>query len=100
MPFAWFTADEVYGQAEYLHAWLEDQDVSYVLAIKRNDTLTTSEGEQRADELITAMPGFGAAAVRGRHGPREFHWARVPVATRPRAAAGTGCSPPLDQRPH
>jgi SRSO17 transposase len=30
VPFAWFTADEVYGQAKYLHAWLEDQDVSYV----------------------------------------------------------------------
>jgi SRSO17 transposase len=28
VPFAWFTADEVYGQAKYLHAWLEDQDVS------------------------------------------------------------------------
>jgi hypothetical protein len=26
----------------YLLAWLEDQDVSYVLAIKLNDTLTTA----------------------------------------------------------
>ena len=24
VPFSWFTADEVYGQATYLHAWLED----------------------------------------------------------------------------
>jgi SRSO17 transposase len=45
VPFAWFTADEVYGQAKYLHAWLEDRGVSYVLAIKRNDTLTTPAGE-------------------------------------------------------
>ncbi len=24
VPFAWFTADEVYGQAKFLHLWLED----------------------------------------------------------------------------
>jgi hypothetical protein len=52
---AWFTADEVYGQAKYLNAWLEDQDVSYVLPIKRNDTLTTIDGKQRADALIVAV---------------------------------------------
>jgi SRSO17 transposase len=27
VPFAWFTADETYGQAKYLQAWLEDQDI-------------------------------------------------------------------------
>jgi SRSO17 transposase len=91
VPFAWFTADEVYGQAKYLHAWLEDQDVSYVLAIKRNDTLTTSEGEQRADALIAAVPARAwqrLSAGAGAHGPREFHWARVPVQTRPRPGRG------------
>ena len=91
VPFAWFTADEVYGQAKYLHAWLEDQDVPYVLAIKRNDTLTTSEGEQRADALIAAVPARAwqrLSAGAGAHGPREFCWARVPVATRPRPGRG------------
>ena len=44
VPFAWFTADEVYGQAKYLQAWLEKQDVSYVLAIQCSDTLTTQRG--------------------------------------------------------
>ena len=34
VPFAWFTADEVYGQAKWLQAWLEDQGVSYVMAIR------------------------------------------------------------------
>ena len=43
MPFAWFTADEAYGQAKYLHAWLEDRDASYVLAIKRNEVRTDGE---------------------------------------------------------
>jgi hypothetical protein len=38
---AWFTADETYGQAKWLQAWLEDRDVSYVMAIRCSDTLTT-----------------------------------------------------------
>ncbi len=91
VPFAWFTADEAYGQAKYLHAWLEDQDVSYVLAIKRNDTLTTGTGEQRADALIAAAPARSwqrLSTGAGAHGPREFHWARVPVQTRPRPGRG------------
>jgi SRSO17 transposase len=91
VPFAWFTADEVYGQAKYLHAWLEDQDVFYVLAIKRNDTLTTPDGEQRADALIAAVPARAwqrLSAGAGAHGPREFHWARVSVQTRPRPGRG------------
>ncbi len=82
VPFAWFTADEVYGQAKYLHAWLEERDVSYVLAIKRCDTLTTAEGEQRAAALIAAVPSRAwqrLSAGAGAHGPREYDWARVPV---------------------
>jgi hypothetical protein len=80
--------------AKYLHAWLEDQDVSYVLVIKRNDTLTASEGEQRADELTAAgLPRSWQrlSAGTGAHGPREFCCAQVPVQTRaparPRALA-------------
>jgi SRSO17 transposase len=56
VPFAWFTADEVYGQAKWLQAWLEDQDVSYVMAIRCSDTLTMPAGEQRAGVLIAAVP--------------------------------------------
>jgi SRSO17 transposase len=82
VPFAWFTADEAYGQAKYLQVWLEDQDVFYVVAIRRSDTLTTSAGEQRADALIAATPARSwqrlSAGARA-HGPREYHWARIPV---------------------
>src|ERR1700745_1405055 len=52
VPFAWVTADETYGQAKWLPAWLEDRDVPYVMAIRCSDTLTTPEGERRADALI------------------------------------------------
>ena len=90
-PFAWFTGDEVYGQAKFLHAWLEEQDVSYVLAIRRSDTLTTSDGERRAGALTVAIPARAwqrLSVGAGTNGPRESDWARVAVATRPRAGRG------------
>ena len=85
VPFAWFTADEIYGQAKYLQAWLEDQEVSYGMAIRCSDTLTTPAGEQRADALIAAISARARqriSAGAGAHGPREYHWARTPVRTR------------------
>ena len=84
VPFSWFTADEAYGQAKWLQAWLEDQDIWYVMAIRCSDTLTTPEGEQRADALIAAVPARSwqkISAGAGAHGPREYHWARIPVRT-------------------
>jgi SRSO17 transposase len=84
VPFSWFTADEAYGQAKWLQAWLEDQDIWYVMAIRCSDTLTTPEGERRADDLIAAVPARAwqkISAGAGAHGPREYHWARIPVRT-------------------
>jgi SRSO17 transposase len=82
VQFAWFTADETYGQAKWLQAWLEERDIWYVMAIRRSDTLTMPEGERRADTLITALSPRSwqkISAGAGAHGPREYHWARVPV---------------------
>ena len=91
VPFAWFTADEAYGQAKYLRAWLEERDVFYVVAIRCSDTFTTSAGEQRADALIAAAPSRAwqrLSVGAGAHGPREYDWARIPVRTGPRAGRG------------
>jgi SRSO17 transposase len=82
VPFAWFTADETYGRAKYLQAWLEDQDIWHVMAIRCSDTLTMAEGERRADGLIAAVPSRSwqrISAGAGAHGPREYDWARIPV---------------------
>jgi len=82
VPFAWFTADEAYGQAKFLRAWLEERQVSYVMAIRRSDTFTISGTEQRADGLIAALPARSwqrLSAGAGAHGPREYHWARVAI---------------------
>jgi SRSO17 transposase len=91
VPFAWFTADETYGQAKYLQAWLEDQDVWYVMAIRCSDTLTMPGGERRADALIAAAPSRAwqrLSTGAGAHGPREFAWTRVQA--RPRGRGGRG----------
>ncbi len=73
VPFAWFTADEVYGQAKWLQAWLEDQDVSYVMAIRCSDTVTMP------DAAVPARAWQRISAGAGAHGPREYDWARIPV---------------------
>ncbi len=83
VPFAWFTADEAFGQVKYLRVWLEDRDVFHVVATKCNDTLITADGgEQRADALIAALPPRAwqrLSAGAGAHGPREYDWARLPI---------------------
>jgi SRSO17 transposase len=82
VPFAWFTADEVYGQAPYLREWLEQRDVFCVMAIKCRDTVMAAEGPRRADALIAALPARAwqrLSAGAGAHGPREYDWARIPV---------------------
>jgi len=102
VPFAWFTADVTYGQARWLQAWLEGQDVSYVMAIRCSDTLTMPDGERRADDLIVAVPARAWQKIStgaGAHGPREFDWADPrpdQAEARPRALAA---GPPLAQRP-
>jgi SRSO17 transposase len=83
VPFAWFTADEAYGQVKYLRVWLEERDVAHVVATRCNDTLITITGAQaRADELVTALPARAwrrISAGAGSHGPREYDWARIPI---------------------
>jgi SRSO17 transposase len=90
VPFAWFTADEVYGQAKFLRRWLEARDVAYVMAIRCSDTFPASGSEQRADALTATLPARSRQRLSvgaGAHGPREYHWARITI----EAGAGTGC---------
>jgi SRSO17 transposase len=37
VPFAWFTADEAFGQNRGLRGWLEQQDIGYVMATRNDD---------------------------------------------------------------
>jgi SRSO17 transposase len=96
VPFAWFTADETYRQAKWLQAWLEGQDVSYVMAIWCSDTLTMSEGERRADDLIAAVPARAWQRIStgaGAHGPGSTTGRGSRSGPAGSAAAGTGYCP-------
>src|SRR5215813_4566301 len=94
VPFAWFTADEAYGQAKFLRAWLEERHVSYVMAIRRSDTFTISGTEQRADSLIAALPARSwqrLSAGAGAHGSTTGPGS--PSQPAPALGAGIGCWP-------
>jgi SRSO17 transposase len=92
VPFAWVTADEVYGQAGYLRDWLEDHDAGYVLAIRSIDRVNTTDDDRVvAAEAIAALPGRAwrrLSVGAGAHGPREYDWARIPIRTAWRAGRG------------
>ncbi|KWX00934.1 putative transposase [Carbonactinospora thermoautotrophica] len=83
IPFAWVTADETYGQVKYPRVWLEEHDLAYVLATRRNnDVLAPGHGFGRADELVAALPARAwrrLSCADGAHGPRRYDWARVPI---------------------
>jgi SRSO17 transposase len=83
VPFAWFTADEAYGQNPGLRDWLEQQDIAYVMATRRDDEVAAGlYTTLRVDVLIGKLPA-GAWKRRscgdGAHGPRIYDWACVPI---------------------
>jgi SRSO17 transposase len=83
VSFAWITADEIYGQVKYLRLWLEEHDLSYVLATRCNDDmLAPAHGYGRADALIAALPAQAwqrMSCGEGAHGPRVYDWARIAI---------------------
>lgn len=81
--FGWFTADEAYGQNPGLRRWLEESDVPYVMATRKDQKVaaglfTTS----RVEQMIATVPA-GAWKRRscgdGAHGPRVYDWVAVPI---------------------
>ena len=89
VPARWVTADEVYGGDARLRAFLEQQDLAYVLAVKATQPLWAA-GEQgpaevAARRLVARLPAGGwrrLSAGNGAKGPRVYDWARVAL-TRP-----------------
>jgi SRSO17 transposase len=89
VPAGWVTADEVYGGDARLRAFLEEQDLAYVLAVKATQPLWAA-GEQGpaevpARELVAGLPARAwrrLSAGDGAKGPRVYDWARIAL-TRP-----------------
>jgi SRSO17 transposase len=84
VPFAWVAADEAYGQNTALRDWLEDQHVSYVLAVPKSFAAAAAAGKMRADQLAALVPGAGWQQVScgdGAKGPRFYDWALIATAS-------------------
>jgi SRSO17 transposase len=83
VPFAWVTADSVYGGAYALRRWLQDRGLGYVLAVTGAQRL----GFERVEDWAEAVPPDGwhrLSAGDGAKGPRLYDWA---YATYPSDAA-------------
>jgi hypothetical protein len=72
VPFAWFTANEAYGQASTCGRGWKNAMCSMCWP--------SGAGEQRADALIAAAPAWAwqrLSTGAGAHGLREFYWGRI-----------------------
>ncbi len=86
VPFAWVTGDTVYGNDRKLRRWLEEQGLSYVLAVKNNEPLwaDTEDGSAQvaARELAQQIPDDRwqrLSAGDGSKGPRLYDWGWLPI---------------------
>ena len=79
IPFAWFTADEVYGDNGPLREWLESAGVAYVVAVSCDHRVPAGAGRViRADKLAAKIPAAAWQRVScgpGSKGDRVYDWA-------------------------
>jgi len=77
LPFAWVTADSVYGADHRLRCWLQEHRLGYVLAVTKAQRL----GFGRVEDLVAELPAAGwhrLSAGDGAKGPRFYDWAYLP----------------------
>jgi SRSO17 transposase len=77
IDIGWFTADEAYGDNPKLRAWLETQQINYVMAISCDTPFTTPTGPIRADTLAASAPKRGwqrLSCGAGSKGDRLYDW--------------------------
>ena len=85
LPFAWVTADSVYGADHTLRRWLQEQRLGYVLAVTKAQRL----GFARVEDRVTGIPAGlwqRLSAGDGAKGPRLYDWAICPMAATRRPA--------------
>ena len=82
VPFSWVTADEAYGDNGPLRAFLEEEDIPYVLAVARDHMTATPTGPRRADVLAAAGAWHRLSCGNEAKGRRWYDWALF-ATTRP-----------------
>jgi SRSO17 transposase len=81
VPFAWFTADEEFGQNPELRRHLERHGISYVMAVPKNTTFTGNTGRQ--DHLAQMVGQLKRSAWQrracgiGAKGYRVYDWTLI-----------------------
>ena len=81
MPFAWFTADEEFGQNPGLCEFLDDSQIPYVMAVPKNTQFTdTAHTVVQIDELASQLRRNAwqrRACGIGSKGFRVYDWALI-----------------------
>jgi SRSO17 transposase len=79
LPFAWFTADEAYGDNGKLREWLEKSKIAYVVAVACDTRVPAGAGQTiRADKLAAKVPASAwhrMSCGTGSKGERLYDWA-------------------------
>ena len=91
VPAAWVAGDAVYGDASDLRRWLEARDAAYVLAVSCSHMIWQAGQQQRAADLIAAVPSEAwvpLSAGAGSQGERlyDWTWIRLPYESPPQRA--------------
>ena len=87
LTVCWVVADTVYGHSSDLRLWLEQQALSYALAVPSHEVLAvqTATGPRLASvahlvaELVAPTDWQRLTASDGTTGPRLFDWAQLPL---------------------
>jgi len=84
VPFAWFLADEEFGQNPGLRAFLEDEHIAYVMAAPKNTEFTDACGQHATVAQHTEQLSRNAFTRRacgiGTKGFRVYDWALIDAA--------------------
>jgi SRSO17 transposase len=82
VPFGWITGDAVYGSDWRMRAWLEEQQLSYVLGVTAQYRLFTGHARAWAAEVVKRLPETAwdrASCGTGSKGERVYDWTRLPL---------------------
>jgi SRSO17 transposase len=81
VPFAWFVADEEFGQNPGLRAYLEEHQIPYVMAVPKNTVFTDTAGRtdviEKAAQRVKPNDWQRRSCGIGSKGFRVYDWALI-----------------------